>query len=508
MEDGGRLPSLPFELIQHIFTLSLPPPAGTTNWTTFSQRSCALRTYALLSRTWRDWAQAELWRHVLLRDEEGVRFFLEQAGHRTPWRTTTLRMGGDDGGWRMDAEGLLGRVLQVFGGRGGRTEESRKAKRRKREEQGEELEELWLVTLRGVDLRELRRVPSLRALYCLDVQLSLPSHVRQLPVPPSPRSLPHLRTLVLSQIELSPSLRCIQFESHLFPSLEVLWFDNQEVFQQIWDADAECFTGGLRVMSPAEDMQREYLEVLREALEEDEEAVEVHDEGPPCSPRTGSVSLSSLCSDSCSPARPNHLVLLSLTPSFLPHLPHYAPSLPSSLTTLRIDAGVDPAHLSVLGEPDVAHVWAPRASTGQRKGESHGVRRILLPAGFLSMLEHLALDEPLRDKPSSDDKSTDSSPSPSSPPLTSPFQTLLTLQAHYDLELVEAPAAPLFPPRGGSGTVVNGRGNSAGAGGVKFQDVVVPWEFLRCAEEILRQDDELRPRNDSGERRGDEGETR
>ncbi|GAA5859128.1 hypothetical protein JCM1840_003764 [Sporobolomyces johnsonii] len=492
MEDGARLASLPFELIQHIFTLSLPPPAGSTNWTTFSLRSRALRSYALLSCAWRDWAQAELWRHVLLRDEEGVRFFLEQArgrGGQRRWRTTTLRMGGDAGGWRMDAEGLLGRVLQVFGGSGGRKEESPMAKRRKREEEGEGLEELWLITLRGVDLRELRRVPSLRALYCLDVQLSLPSHVPQLPVPPSPRSLPHLRTLVLSQIDLSRSLRCIQFESHLFPSLEVLWFDNQEVFQQIWDADAECFTAGLRAISPAEDMQREYLEVLREALEE-EEGEEEHDEGTPCSSRPDSASLSSLSSDSPASSRPNRLVLLSLTPSFLPLLPHYAPSLPSSLTTLRIDAGVDPTHLSVLGEPDIAHLWAPRARNDEGAGESHGVKRILLPAGFLSMLEQLAMDEPPRVKPSShDDNSTDSSSSSSSsssPPLYTAFQTLLTLRSQYDLELVESPAASLLPP----GAVVNGRGNSAGAGGVKFQDAVVPWEFLRCAEEILRQDDE------------------
>lgn len=153
MLDPSRpVPPLPFELVSHIFSLTLPP--GTPSWTSFPPRARSLRSLSLLSRTWRAWAQRELVRHVVLRDDDAARAFVRSgagagAGAREVLRREgcvceTLRIGGTTLGRPMDG----GRLREVLGtARGG-------------DSQGDGLRELWLVTVRGVDLRELRTLDS------------------------------------------------------------------------------------------------------------------------------------------------------------------------------------------------------------------------------------------------------------------------------------------------------------------------------------------------------------
>ncbi|ORY74090.1 hypothetical protein BCR35DRAFT_353980 [Leucosporidium creatinivorum] len=62
-------PLIPAELIHRIIVLSLP---STISFEALPARYALLRSYSLVSRSWTPWAQLELYRHVLLRGEEGV----------------------------------------------------------------------------------------------------------------------------------------------------------------------------------------------------------------------------------------------------------------------------------------------------------------------------------------------------------------------------------------------------------------------------------------------------
>ena len=56
------VPSLPVEIIEHVIKLSLPPLL----FSTFKKRYSYLKRYSLVDSTWRELAQRELWREVLL----------------------------------------------------------------------------------------------------------------------------------------------------------------------------------------------------------------------------------------------------------------------------------------------------------------------------------------------------------------------------------------------------------------------------------------------------------
>lgn len=66
------LPTLPAEIQLRIILLSLSPPSFE-----FFDRSNALVNYALLDRAWRQWAEMELFRSVLVYEKQEFRFSLD-----------------------------------------------------------------------------------------------------------------------------------------------------------------------------------------------------------------------------------------------------------------------------------------------------------------------------------------------------------------------------------------------------------------------------------------------
>ncbi|GAA5851242.1 hypothetical protein JCM9279_007496 [Rhodotorula babjevae] len=344
---------LPLELVVHIFGLALPTtdPA----WTAFPDRARWLCAVSTLSRAWRIWAQRELVRHVVLRGDEAARAFVRGAGaavRREGSRCETLRMGGTTAGWPMDGASLRAVLETAQAG-------------------GDELSELWLVTVKGVDLRELRRLSNLRTLVCVDLELGLPPSSTQTPVPSALPCLPRLTTLILKDIELMPSLRTIMFEDHQFPSLETLYFDSHEVLTQIFDGDPDAMPR-LRAISPAGDIQPAYLEALH-PLDDEVSASTTAAPAPTGrrsslgSTRRGSSGRrysvdSSAAGDEVQDG--GNLRLLNLTAPFLRHLAHFAPSLPLGITHLRLDFGpadeLSEAELRLLGEnPDFLELFDP-----------------------------------------------------------------------------------------------------------------------------------------------------
>mgnify|MGYP001560377013 CR=1 FL=1 len=109
------LPVLPPELIIAITAASVPPPA----YDTFTNRSSVLRSYALVSRTWRPVAQHELFSHVVLstggrKAEQLVRSLRERQGDGLAGRVRSIRLGG--GGLKVLGTGLMGPLLEACGG--------------------------------------------------------------------------------------------------------------------------------------------------------------------------------------------------------------------------------------------------------------------------------------------------------------------------------------------------------------------------------------------------------
>ncbi|GAA5933187.1 hypothetical protein JCM3775_002560 [Rhodotorula graminis] len=360
---------LPLELVVHIFALALPSPGPP--WTAFPARARWLCTASSLSRSWRSWAQRELVRHVVLRDDEAARAFARGARaavKREGNACETLRMGGTTAGWPMDGAWL--RVVLETAQAG-----------------GDELSELWLVTVKGVDLRELKTLNNLRILICVDLELGLPPSSPQTPVPSTRPCLPRLKTLILKDIELAPSLRTIMFEDHQFPSLETLYFDSHEVLTQVFDGDPDAMPR-LRAISPAGDIQPAYLEALHPL----DEAVVVQDDQSSAGPPTAAGRRSSLGSSRRGSMSRRHSVgsgaagdegqdggnlrLLNLTAPFLRHLAHFAPSLPLGITHLRLDFGpaddLSEAELRLLVDnPDFLELFDPphlHADPSRRNG--------------------------------------------------------------------------------------------------------------------------------------------
>lgn len=88
------LPTLPPETISHIIKLSLP----VKRFGSFRERYRVLRSYSLVDRTWRELAQARLFRHVWLSEERQARGLLASL-ELTGWgpRVRSIRVNQWDG---------------------------------------------------------------------------------------------------------------------------------------------------------------------------------------------------------------------------------------------------------------------------------------------------------------------------------------------------------------------------------------------------------------------------
>jgi hypothetical protein len=104
---------LPFELIARILASAIPPApfaiesvtssAVSNNplacWTNWKERRVTLCALSLVYQDWREWAQRELWRHILIEDDaEALALLraaalLERAGRPRAGLTETLRCG-------------------------------------------------------------------------------------------------------------------------------------------------------------------------------------------------------------------------------------------------------------------------------------------------------------------------------------------------------------------------------------------------------------------------------
>ncbi|POY76737.1 hypothetical protein BMF94_0329 [Rhodotorula taiwanensis] len=328
------LETLPVEILQLIFGYTLPEPlpilshaalepsppsclgsstaaaSAPCSWTTFPTRSAYLRTYALLSKTWSDWARREMARHVVLRTADQLRLFLRQRPR--PYSTETLRIGGVERNGRLLDASRLGEVVDRV----------------------RWVRQVWLVQVENVDLRDLRNLQDLRALICVSVSVSFSSASAQQPVPSAPPCFPHLHTLVLHQIHVSPFIRTILYESHSFDQLRVLAFDSAEVVEQIFDSDPEGMPR-LVAMRPGHDLQFEYYTALDavqdESPREDEDGEYDRSERR----RTGLISLSA-------------------SSNFLGCFEHYAPWLPDSIRRLSLDLSGGPEATSL---PPGTRTW-------------------------------------------------------------------------------------------------------------------------------------------------------
>ncbi|SCV69565.1 BQ2448_2585 [Microbotryum intermedium] len=228
---------LPIELIQRILLRSLPEPS----WSSFSETSTILRSVALLARCWTDWAQTELHRHVVLRNETTTSLWLqsslnERAGSGERTRCVqTLRIGGGTS-MRTPPHRLDEVVARC----------------------GAQLQELWLAALRDVDLRQISGLTTkafmfyltlgtdLRILDCVDLTLGFPVHLLDYQSSVVEPSLQRLETIILK---------------------DVLYVDSAEVLAQIFDEiDPDLGPDGnddmfprLRMLSPASDLRAPYL---------------------------------------------------------------------------------------------------------------------------------------------------------------------------------------------------------------------------------------------------------
>ncbi|GAA5999424.1 uncharacterized protein JCM10292_001280 [Rhodotorula paludigena] len=248
--------TLPHELVEHIFHLASPKTGQGLrgpyhcSWTTFPLRARYYLGIAGLSRAWNRWAMNHLYRHVVLRDDDALSNFVEHADAvraRSGARTETLRIGGFKDGRRMNGE-RLAEVLKAV-------------QPVTPTERDPGLSELWLISVRGVDLRDIRDLANLRQLYCIDMQLTMAPSSSRAPVPASAKCLPLLDTLVLKDIDLAHSLRSIMFEDHHFESLFTLYVDSHEAFTQAFDGNPHALPD-LLAFSPARDTPVEYFDVL------------------------------------------------------------------------------------------------------------------------------------------------------------------------------------------------------------------------------------------------------
>ncbi|BGP06317.1 hypothetical protein JCM10049v2_002138 [Rhodotorula toruloides] len=417
--------ALPVELLEHVFELSLPPtppairqltssavsPRPLACWSNWKERSATLRTLSLVCRRWRDWAQRELWRHCVQRDESDIRLLLEAGNamgvaerRRRGFVTETVRLGGAENGRPLSGKDL-GAVLRLL-----QADEV---------DEGEGIKEVWLVTMRGVDLREIRHLNDLRTLFCNEITLSVSTGSPQTPVCHPPLRLPRLRSVTLQLVNIDPSLRTIMFENHRFPALEILDFDNFEALTQCFDGNPDAMPK-LKAINPARDTQAEYFAALQKDEWDDADSVgSAYDtyipsrpltlaDLPPPPPAFPLPSLPSSSSAAPPPAplyppgygwppplssapyppadvplwppgyiptpSPDGLLTIWMSDDFLKYLPYFAPSLPNDLVKLTLNFSIDDVEREhfeeFLSNVDFLRILAPEQSSSTRSTQS------------------------------------------------------------------------------------------------------------------------------------------
>lgn len=184
---AASLPSLPPELQLLVVQHSISPPSLTD----YSSRYSTLRSYSLVCRTWRDWAQAELFRSVALPTRASGRILakvLEEASHLGE-RTRELRLGtiNVDPPTQSAAGFKLRQLLSAC----------------------PRLRDLRIVTVRRVDLKDVALVSS-SACFPLELAASLiPCCSSHLPIPLELqhhriRALSHLLQLATPSLDVRP----------------------------------------------------------------------------------------------------------------------------------------------------------------------------------------------------------------------------------------------------------------------------------------------------------------
>ncbi|SCZ97094.1 BZ3500_MvSof-1268-A1-R1_Chr4-2g06986 [Microbotryum saponariae] len=239
--------NLPTELIQRILLRSLPEPS----WSSFQETSTTLRSVALVARVWTDWAQSELHRHVVLRDETTTNLWLESYLTERP---------------KSEARTRFVQTLRIGGGTSMRTPPHRFDEVLAR--CGAQLQELWLSALKDVDLRQISSISNLRTLDCVDLTLGFPAHLIDFQLPIVKPSLQRLETLIIKDVDIASSTHAIMFQDHNFPRLEVLYVDSAEVLAQIFDElnpdlypdeNDDAVFPRLRMLSPASDLRVPFI---------------------------------------------------------------------------------------------------------------------------------------------------------------------------------------------------------------------------------------------------------
>ncbi|GAA5992448.1 hypothetical protein JCM10908_000822 [Rhodotorula pacifica] len=485
---SASLLGLPIELQQHILSYTLPAPlpplcaistlSSSSSWSRFRTRSDRLRCYSLVTKQWLAWAQGELYKHVVIESDAQLRQFLNRPRREsTPLRIETLRFGGVRRGRQLDGTALSELFRMVEQGRsdGGGASGIR---------------EVWLVQVENLDLRDLRHLDDLRALICVSVSLavhriaanddddaddpSLPPR----PVPPFPPRFPHLHTLVLQQVHISPFMRTILYESHAFEQLRVLAFEGAEVLEQVFDGNPEGLPK-LVAMRPAHDLQVEYYTALDRQNSPSATAADGsssrdhnhhhHHDGATAASKT---------------ARPG-LLYLNASADFLSCIEHYAPWLPDSISrfSLDLDSGGAGSNTEEAAAAFAHLVQVTKSSATQEEAEELGrptsAWKAQDPPGevalLLGNLEELILPPSISlDARAPAPLSADADSDPSRPllHLDAAAQTFLAhLKDKNGVKVLE-------PPEECATEVLEGLEAE--------QDRLIPWRFLVEADQTVR----------------------
>ncbi|KAL8277566.1 hypothetical protein RQP46_009998 [Phenoliferia psychrophenolica] len=236
-------------------------------------RSAALRTYCVLSKAWKPWAQALLLSRVHLRTSAAAFAFLDPPSEQTA-TVTDLVVGGDQ--W----------------------EEARAFAFESLREAAPRLRDLEVAELEGLSLEEVMGWKELRRLTLRGLRVHTPASPRPLTL-----RAPHLTFLHLSSLDISPSLlatlltpsnlpslttlalQSVQFPSSalssIAPQIETLSLKSQEIHESDdtaleWTA-LRAYSSGwgmglvatLKVLGPASRVRFLRVEQVQEDLERD-----------------------------------------------------------------------------------------------------------------------------------------------------------------------------------------------------------------------------------------------